>query len=245
LIIINFSCSVIRKRQNIDYGLLNVSETEKTIKSLEEKNVTENNFFIQKAEIDISTPKGVEKVIGSIKYEKPGKFLISLKSRTGIEAVRMLISSDTILVNDRINKRLYFGSPDYLKSRYGVSNDFLAVILGDFISDSILDLNNLKCLNGKVELIEESGKMKIKYIIDCKLNKVVFASNDSDSIVDKIEVKFDKFRKSDTSLAPERIEINDLSRKTNVVMRIKKVEYLWRGNVEFIPGKNYEQRKLL
>ena len=83
--------------------------------STKNQNITNNGFFIQKAEIEIVTGEGKEKYLASIKFEKPDKYLISVKSRTGIEGARIYISNDSILVNDRINKKLYSGNTFYLK----------------------------------------------------------------------------------------------------------------------------------
>ena len=41
------------------------------------------DFFIQKAEIEVINQDGKEKYLSTIKYEKPDKYLISIKSRTG------------------------------------------------------------------------------------------------------------------------------------------------------------------
>jgi hypothetical protein len=69
-------------------------------------NITEENFFIEKADIDLTINNSTNRYLFSVKYEKPDKFLLSIKSRTGIEGARILITKDTLLVNDRIRKRL-------------------------------------------------------------------------------------------------------------------------------------------
>lgn len=245
LILIHYSCSVIRKGDRTAYSLLNADGTEKNIKSIKDKNITGKNFFIQKAEINIFSPAGDEKVIGSIKYERPDKFLISIKSKTGIEAVRIFISEDTILVNDRINKRILYGDPDYLMNRYGISGNLIGLIVGDYISDNTLELNKAKCLNGELNLNDEAGGIKIKYIIDCKLNKVIYASNEKALNGHQIEMKFDHFKKMEANLLPEKIELKDIITNTDIVIHIKKIEYPWTGKVEFIPGYRYEVRRLL
>lgn len=245
LIFIHYSCSVIRKADQTGYDLLKTDETKTNVLSLTDKNITERNFFIQKAEIDFISISGMEKVIGSIKYERPDKFLISIKSKTGIEAVRIFISRDTILINDRINKRILYGDPDYLKNKYGIPDNLMGLIVGDYISDNNLELNKKNCLNGKYSLNDEADGIKMKYIIDCKLNKVIYASNETALNANRIEIKFGHFKAVEAKLVPEEIEINDFKTNTHIVIRIKKIEYPWTGNVEFIPGYRYEVRKLL
>ena len=238
------SCSVVRRSKKIDYSALNINKTETRLENLKSQNITASNFFIQKAEIGISSHGEKEKVIGSIKYEKPDKFLISIKNRTGIEALRIFISIDTILVNDRINRKLLYAAPDYLRSKYGISNKLFAIILGDYISDNVSEQGITNCMNGKLDLDEEAGGIKIKYIINCKFNKVLFASTEERFKGRKIEVRFDNFRKRGDILAPQKIEIIDINAMTNIVIHIKKIEYPWSGKIEFIPGSRYEKRIL-
>ena len=40
--------------------------------------------------------------MATIKYELPDKYLISIRSKAGIEAARIFITKDTVLINDRI-----------------------------------------------------------------------------------------------------------------------------------------------
>ena len=58
----------------------------------------------------------------------PDKFLISIKSHTGIEVARIFLTGDSIMINDRINKKLYYGSTSYLKNKYGLTTAVFPVI---------------------------------------------------------------------------------------------------------------------
>jgi hypothetical protein len=92
--------------------------------SVSQQNITNSGFFIEKAEIEINNDKGKEKFIANIKFELPDKYLISLKSRSGIEGARIYLSKDTILVNDRINQIEYYGTSFYIRKKYGFSRKF-------------------------------------------------------------------------------------------------------------------------
>lgn len=234
-----------KKGSNIDYRSLNEKVTETGIESLRKQNITSNNFFIQKAEIEISTGNKSEKLIGSMKFLKPDKFLISIKSRTGIEALRIFISPDTILVNDRINRKLLYASHDYLRTKYGLPDSVFALLLGDYVSNSVFGLNKRNCLNGKINLDGLIDGIDVKYIIDCKLNKVIYASNEEILRGREVELKFDDFEKRGDILTAGKIEIRDVMGMLSIIIRIKKIEYPWNGSIEFIPGSRYELIKLL
>ena len=245
LFILFMGCSVTRNGSSKNYGWSNEILSEKIIESIKKQNITSNSFYIQKAEIDISTQNGREKVIGSIKFESPDKYLISIKSRSGIEGTRIFISNDTILVNDRINRKQYFGSPEYLQRKFGVTLSILPVILGDYIMDNLVDNNQTKCLDGKLYIDCISGGIKIKYVIDCKKGKTILAISENRLNYGGIEIQYNDFLKVGEILTPGKIEIHDNLRMTKIEIRIRKIESPWNGNIEFIPGNKYELIQLL
>ena len=73
------------------------------------------------------------RLIADIKFRKPDSMLITVRSRTGIEAGRAFISKDTLIVKDRLNKKLLVGKPEALGTKYGVDPSFLFTVLGDIV----------------------------------------------------------------------------------------------------------------
>ena len=57
------------------------------------------------------------------------------------------------MINDRFNKKLYYGSTSYLKSKYGVTTALLPVFLGDYVNDQKLDSTKIKCIDGKLNIL--------------------------------------------------------------------------------------------
>ena len=206
------------------------------LENAEYQNITNNGFFIQKAEIEILTPGGREKLIGTIKFEKPDKYLISIKSRTGIEGARIYITKDTVLVNDRINKKLYSGTSGYLNLKYGVSQSLLPLLFGDLILDT-------KCVNSPINCKDERAGINcplkgvyLKYIIDCKASKTNMVSFGDQSV----SIKYDNYFDLNSIIIPGNIYFNSSTYNTSVKIKIVKVEYPWNGNISFTPGKDYK-----
>lgn len=244
MLIISTGCSVIRFGGEKNYGLSNDIISDKLYESIIKQNITINNFFIQKAEIEISSKKVTKKVLGNIKFERPDKYLISIKSKTGIEAARIFISDDTILINDRINRKQYYGSTQYLKSKYGITASVLPIIFGDYISDNLSDSNTV-CSDGKLDIIGTVEGIRIKYVIDCKKGKIILAIPENKLSKEGIEIQYSNFFKNENVLSPGKIEIKDFQRETTVKIKIQKRKSLWNGKVEFVPGNKYELIRLL
>lgn len=238
LILLIFSgCSVFRKAP-ADNGIRNIGGNYNvSLEATEAKNISNSGFFITKAAVEISGSEINEKMLCTVKYTNPGKYLISVRSRTGIEAARLFISEDTVLVNDRINRSLYYGSNEKLAEKYGFSYLFIPLIFGDYLSDR-MDENTVDCkdgLLGKRSILQGSV---IDYTIDCETEKAVGALTGENK---ELIFRFAKFKKVGNITIPEEIEIEDILRGTKIFVIVERIEYPWDGIIEFTPGANYEK----
>jgi hypothetical protein len=202
-------------------------------------NITNSDFNITKAEIEIANDTEKQKMICNMKYKKSGIYLISLRNQAGIEAARIFITKDTLLINDRINKRIYYGEPNYLLDKYGITTTILPVVLGDFISDTGGD-KVAECDNGKTVIIEKTGVKELEYTIDCRKKKVTEIKAFSFETKKGILIRFEKFNELEESTMPKSITITDNKEETRISIIIEKIEKGPEGDITFIPGKNYE-----
>jgi hypothetical protein len=225
-------CAATKKSNTIDRVLLNGN----VIQNTEFQNLSNGSYFIQKAELEVLTSEGKQKLISTLKFEKPDKYLISIKSRTGIEGARIYINKDTLLINDRINKKLYTGTSAYLKVKYGISENLLPLILGDIILGSGCEENKIQCRNDMIGFDCPVKGTLLKYVIDCKMCKTESVSLEEQDI----NLKFDKYFVLSNILVPRTVEFRATKYKMAVNIKIVKVEYPWNGNISFIPGTGYE-----
>jgi len=238
-------CSATKKRQNISSRNSNILLSGNVLESVKYQNITDNNIFIQKAEIELITENGSENFIGSIKYEKSGKYLISLRGRSGIEGARIYITEDSMLVNDRINKKLYFGSSIYLRKKYGLDQSFLPLIFGDIILDKECEVEPVKCLENLSELDCQVNGVILNYIIDCKKRKIILADQVINFVQQGVKLNYESFLNLGSILMPRNIEIENAQNDLIIKIRIIKVEYPWNGSIKFVPGKGYEIIELI
>jgi hypothetical protein len=244
LFVIIESCSVLKKSAKVSHEFSISIQTEKVVENVRNQNISREGFFIQKADIFLSGQEGSEKLLASIKFQAPDKYLISIRSRAGIEAARIFISEDTILINDRINRNLYYGSKIYLKQKYGITTLLLPVIFGDFIANSLDQSNKAECFKGNLGLTGIINGVKINYVLDCRIAKVVRATATSSLNETAIEFSFGNFLKEQDNKVPGKIEVEDFKRMTTIEIKVKRIELKWKGTLEFIPGNNYKIMKL-
>lgn len=214
-----------------------------TAQVLEKQNITSDNFFIQKAQIEIISEGTSNVFLATVRFIRPDTFLISLRSKAGIEAARIFLTKDTVLINDRINKQLLFGKPDALGRKFRFTSEIFPVLLGDFVKDK--DIKNIvtDCRNGKAVLVSNMYGSRLIYNIDCNRMKVISTVREGSTDKTSESLFFEKFIKVNKLTYPSRIRIDYYDTEVNI--RIERLESPWIGNIEFIPGKNYELKELL
>ena len=238
-------CSVIRNKSTRDLEISKEFLSENVLESVKNQNITKDNFFIQKAEIEITTQNTREKLIGSIKFITPDKYLISIKGRTGIEGARIYASGDTILINDRINKKMYSVSSLFLKRKYGISAKFLPLIFGDVVFEKNYEGNKPLCSGDKLNFDYAVQGVLLYYEINCKKRKTILVNQHNNIDLKGIDIKYNSFIKSGNLLMPENIELTDSQNNLRLDIKVVKIQQPWNGRIEFIPGKDYEIIELL
>ena len=142
-------------------------------------NLSNNDFNVKRADVVLNVNGDEQKFIASFKYKLPGIWLISMKSNTGIEAARAWITADTVLINDRLHKKLYYGKSNSLEEKYGIAVRAIPVLMGDFIeADRKID-NSIDCIEGIDEEVEKFENCKVEYVISCRENKMIRIENTS------------------------------------------------------------------
>ena len=237
-LIIIAGCSVKRKgspsARGSDFkssGMLNVSD-------VTELNFTTQSFFISRADVNISGDGISQSVNATIKFAKPDSFLISLRAFAGIEVARIFLTSDTILMNDRFNSTLYFGSNQNVKKRFGFDLMFFPVLLGDLITGRQA-LPVINCNEGNAVLREFRREYIINYFIDCQTKKCTEVKVENELMSDYISIEFDNFGKENKFVFPRHLKINNFANFASCEIAIRRIEFNEGSRIEFIPGRNY------
>jgi hypothetical protein len=243
--IVASGCSVTRKSGSKHAAFPELIETKNDLENVTKQNITSAGFFIQKAEIELSNQNGKQKFIATVKFAYPDKYLISLKSRTGIEGVRIYISKDSLIGNDRINKKMYFVSVFYLKQKFGLTQSLLPLIFGDLIKGEKQQEPEEKCVGGSLEFKTLFKGVNLSYNIDCWKSKTSIVDVSNFYLEQSVKLRSIGYMNTGVITIPKVIEIEDLSQYSKIRIKFVKIEYPWNGNVKFIPGRGYEIIELL
>jgi hypothetical protein len=238
------ACSASKKAGRTAISYVNEIADVNTIESVIVNNLSAEDFYIQKADIIVAQNNFSARLNASIKFRKPDTLLITVRSRSGIEAGRALITKDTILINDKINNKLLIGSPSAIGPKYGIEPSLIFLIIGDVIINEDDKKSPVNCQKGIYRNEYEIQGKKVEYIIDCQKRKATQAYFEGDIRSGNITLKFTDIIQQDKIKYPQKIEINDDLNSLNIVMEIKKIERPWKGRISFVPGQGFKVIRL-
>jgi len=238
-------CSTARKAGKISGATAKESATTAySIESVFLNNLTNNNFYIQKADINIIQENISVRLVADIKYKKPDTMLITVRSRTGIEAGRAFITKDTLIVRDRINKKLLIGDPEALGAKYGVDPSFIPAIFGDIVVEEKDRTEYMECFRGDFNREFKVHGKNVEYIVDCQRKKLKQAYFEGDIKSGNITISMNDIIKSGDVIYPGKIVINDDLKSMSVIIEIRKIESPWNGKISIVSGQGYKVVKI-
>jgi hypothetical protein len=214
------------------------------IRNLESNNLSSKNFYIRKAEVEIKKGDERERFLVSWKYEVGSKSLFSIRTRAGLEVSRVFLTADTIIINDRINRIVYSGKPLFLRRKYGLPQELVLAVVGDYIRGSGQMPAELKCIGGSVNLGTSVKGVKTEYVVDCRKGKIAETAVFDGEGRKALEMRFGDFESRNGEIAASRILIKYYDMDAEINIKVDKIEYPWEGMVTFIPGKGYDKKSL-
>jgi hypothetical protein len=242
--ILSGGCSVSRKNSKTSSSPESTVIDENSLESVIVNNLSNNDFHIQKADINVIQNNVSVRFTANIKFKKPDTLLITVRSKSGIEAGRALITKDTILINDRINKKLLIGSPAVIGPKYGIEPSLIFVVMGDIIVNDMDFKRSVNCIKGTYKDEFKINGRNVEYIVDCDKRKVTRAYFEGDVRSGNITFKFNDIVRQGNIKFPSEVEVNDDLNSISIILNIKKVESPWNGRIVFVPGYGYRVIKI-
>ena len=214
---------------------------EKNIRQvIEGNNISSAGFAVPKAEIVFLMDGSEQKLLSNIKFDGKGNFLISLRSSSGFEALRILITNDSIKANDRINRKFYTGSDDYILWKYGIRKEMLILFFGDLL---IAQNNNYisECINGEATITGAYKNFSLKYTASCNNGKVTESFITDARGKASLTGRYSKFRQSESFKFPQIGHLIIQPEGIEIKFRIKNVEEYSGEELNLVRGRDYDK----
>jgi hypothetical protein len=120
----------------------------------------------------------------------------------------------------------------------------LPLIFGDIILGN-REVKTEKCVGNKVNFESSIRGQPLQYEIDCGNRKLTMTEQEGINLQIATEIKFDQFLNTGGISIPKYIEMHHNQTNTTIKIKIIKIEIPWSGNIDFIPGRDYEKMELL
>ena len=215
---------------------------EQLIDSVYARNISNYGFFIEKADIILSRNGENEKYLLTVKFQKPDKFLVSVRNTAGIEGARIYITNDSIFVNDRIKGRLLLGKRSILERKTGIPADLEKIAFGDLIFKRDKDGMQFERVDNQEIIVTKENNYEWKINLDPVLRKVRTYEISDIRTGNKRTFRFDNFSKGNRPV-PFIITFEDKEGNVNARLKIYKIKNPWIGEIEFIPGRGYTKEE--
>lgn len=244
LALFSVGCGTVKKKSTEEFAIAGVYNAEMFLQEVREYNLTKDSFYINKAEVQASMLGFNQNLIVSMKFKKPDSAMFIIKAKIGLEVARALITNDTIIINDRLNKRLILSGPEYFKRKYGLEPKLIYMIFGDFLLKPENIENQIKCQknSSQIDFIKDRNQYLMKF--DCISKKLKEASIESITRGKKVEFKYDEFVGNNKKKYPILSTILVPDEDINLILRIEKIDTNWDGNIDFVANNGYRRKVL-
>jgi len=243
LIFMETACSVSRNTFS-NTGSTGYSEDiNRIILKTYSKNITDLGFYIQKGKIQLIEGKRKLNFLYSVKYARRDIYLISIRALNGYEALRVFINKDTILINDRVNKELLYGSKNDFEKLTGIPVEFLKICFGDIIDYSKGSVNNVNIIGKELVITGMIFGIEAITTINTETYKVRSVKLSSAYSKEEITADYRKY-KGDNHIIPGETLIYDSKRSVQLIIKNQKFIVPWYGDIDFVPGRNYKERHI-
>ena len=238
IVFLLYSCSTIHKEKSLSSNQDNSLSIR--VEDLRKGNVLSDGLFIQAMDIEVLNGKESIKFLGSMKFERPDKYLFSFKSKSGIEASRIFINEDSIYITDRFNGKLYKGDVSYVKKKFGIDFKILPLFLGDIVGKENNSGAGDISVGNKVLKILTEERFRIIYTIDCETKRVISAEVLNILNEEILMIRYLKYYKQKERFIPEKIEIIVKTINSRINIRIRKSIYPWNDIIKYNFSKRYD-----
>lgn len=241
---LSIGCSVAKKASAPGVVKESGIKPARSLQSVINNNISNYDFYIQRADIVLQQEDFTVRLNAAVKFRKPDSLVISVKTKAGIEAGRALVTKDTLIINDRINRSIIIADAKAVRSKYGIHPVYIFAVLGDLIIDEKERVTNNICSKGGSLQKFLTFDRRIEYTVDCNKSKAVGAFFEGDIRSRNLEFTYSDFFSAGNIRIPGKIQVADDFETIKILVEIRKIIVDWPGPVNFSTGSNYKVIKI-
>jgi hypothetical protein len=208
------------------------------LEELGKNNISKRDFSILKGSVSFKEADKSGKYLFSLRHKDPNCYLLSLRNSMGIEGARIFMTMDTVLINDRINRRVLYGRPEILIRLTGIPGVFKELLFGDIILNKNQHSGKVEVIDNKIYVSQSIDGFHIKSQIDINVKKISNTRLNKGPGTNEVQFTYQSFYKGPIPF-PRKILIKSSNSSIDALIRIDKVDFGLIDSLKFVPGKNY------
>ena len=217
--------------------------THQIVDQLIKNNINGEDYNVIKGSVSVRGSNRQGKYIFSLRHKAPDTYLLSIKNSLGIEGGRIFITQDTLLINDRINRKVLYGKPEMIVKLTGIPIFFKELIFGDVVLKSELKEEQIEIYDNKVFMYQMVGGFIGRSQINTSLNKITNARWSNGTGINEIQISYSNFDKAGKHF-PRKIQIRSVKETSDLIIRMDKIDFGLIDSIKFIPGGNYTYEEI-
>jgi hypothetical protein len=218
------ACTATRKRHTeAEAGIISNTEYNSVIEQVKANNITDEGFILKKGRIEIEGKSLNGSYIINAKYNKEGELNASIRGPLGIELLRLLSIKGQVYLVDRIGRTVYTGRTDEVLKKYGLPENIIAIILGDFTGGGIETYS----MDGREIMLIEGDMENMDWIVSVCINEgKVCEELYRDRINgNEVKLKYENFKDIEGKKYASEIYMDQGNKKLQIRLRIEDLIY--------------------
>ena len=131
-------------------------------------------YLITKSKFQYKNENQLINATLNTRVEKGNKIWFSIRVALGFEAVRGLITKDSLLIMDRVNKQFYKSSPEAIEKEFKIKlnyNQIESILIGNMI-ENYSDNDNILREGDYIKIEQKNNSIQTQNVINLRSSKV-------------------------------------------------------------------------
>lgn len=242
LIILMGSCSALRKGESGTEGIAGKNlGYDAIIESVIENNITSEGFILRKGRIEIEGGSFDGSYGLYARYNSRGDLNASVRGPLGIEVIRLLSIDGQVYLIDRLGRTVYTGNTNEILRKYGLPENVIAIILGDFSSDG----KDTYSMPGRESMVVKGDAKNLERVVNICVDEEKVCEEIYRDILtgNEVQLKYERFTNSEEKKYASEIFMELKKSNLRIKMKIEDLSCGFDGDITFTMP-SYKRRSL-
>jgi len=242
LIVLMTSCSALRKGRTVtETAGMNNLGFDAVIERVLNNNIADEGFIVRKGRIEIEGSALDGSYGFNARYNRRGELNASVRGPLGIELIRLLSIDGEVYLVDRIGRTVYTGSSNEVLRKYGLPENVIAIIFGDFARQG----GDSYSMAGSDRMVIEGEERNLERVVNICIDEEKVCEEIYRDLLtgNEVQLKYENFRNSEERKYASEIYLDLKQSDLRIGMKIEELTSGYDEDITFTMP-SYKRRSL-